>query len=261
MKFSILFILLLAALFVGGVQAETDDKIPIEIIELQHRSADELLPLVEPLLGPRDGLTGTGYRLIVRTSPGRLRQIRELVEALDRPPRELRLSVRVSDASDRDHHGLDPAREHEEADGRVVRRYTTARREAEQWVRVQEGQQAHIREGEVIPMAGVAVLRPDGTLIGGIDYRTLDRGFVVTPAITPDDRVRLHIAQIAEREGPGGRIETQVLETVTTVDPGDWVDLGGTVGQDRRDDQRIIGTRRTRDRDEKTVQIRIDIME
>ncbi len=79
--------LLLVILIPGGVHAETDDKVPIEIIELQHRTADELLPHIEHLLGPRDALTGTGHRLIVRTSPGRLRQVWEKVEALDRPDR------------------------------------------------------------------------------------------------------------------------------------------------------------------------------
>jgi hypothetical protein len=85
-RFTLSF-LLLALLFPGGAPAETDDKVPVEIIELQHRSADDLLPHIAPLLGPRDTLTGTGHRLIVRTSPGRLRQVRELVEELDRPDR------------------------------------------------------------------------------------------------------------------------------------------------------------------------------
>lgn len=79
--------LLLAILIPGGIHAETDDKVPVEIIELQHRTAEDLLPHIEPLLGPRDALTGTGHRLIVRTSPGRLRQVREKVEALDQPDR------------------------------------------------------------------------------------------------------------------------------------------------------------------------------
>lgn len=255
------FLLVLPLLFwIGVVPAETDDKVPIEIIQLQHRSADELMPHIQPLLGPRDALTGTGYRLIVRTSPGRLNQIREVIAELDQPVRQLRLTVRVEDRAQHDQQRIDPAGEID-AQGRVVRRYTTTRRNGEQWVRVQEGQQAHIREGEVIPMASIAYLRRDGTLVGGVDYQGLDRGFVVTPHLMPDGRVRLHIVQIAERESPagGGRIETRGLETVVTIETGEWVDLGGTVGRSRMDDQRIIGTQRTRDRDAGAVLVKVDV--
>jgi type II secretory pathway component GspD/PulD (secretin) len=259
-RLSFCLLLLPMMLWSGVVAAETDDKVPIEIIELQHRSANELLPHIQPLLGPRDALTGTGYRLIVRTSPGRLNRIREVVAQLDQPIRELRLSVRVSDDTRQDERRLDPAGEID-SQGRVVRRYTTTRRDSEQWVRVQDGQQAHIREGDIIPMAGVVALRPDGTVVGGVDYQSLDRGFVVTPQLMPDGRVRLHIVQIAEWESPagGGRVATRALETVVTVQPGEWVDLGGTVGRSAWDDQRIIGTRRTKDREAGTVFVKVDV--
>jgi type II secretory pathway component GspD/PulD (secretin) len=261
MKLVPLSILLLAALLMGAAQAETDDKIPIEIIELEHRTAAELMPHLQPLLGPRDTLTGTGHRLVVRASPGRLRQIRELVTELDRPVAGFRLSVRVEDSTQRDTRRLDPGGELDNGRGRVMRRYTTERRDTEQWVRVQDGQQALIREGEVVPMAGVVVLRPDGTLIGGVDYRTLDRGFVVTPTLAPDGRVRLHIAQVVEREDPagGGRVTTRALETVVTVQPGEWVDLGGTAGRTRDEERAIVGTRRTRDREAAMVWVKLEL--
>ncbi|WP_422126850.1 hypothetical protein [Thioalkalivibrio sulfidiphilus] len=246
-------------LWIGVVQAETDDKLPVEIIQLQHRSADELMPHIQPLLGPRDALTGTGYRLILRTSPGRLNQIREVIAELDQPLRQLRLSVRMEHGANLAQQRIDPTGEID-AQGRVVRRHTTTRDDGEQWVRVQEGQQAHIREGEVIPMATVADLRHDGTLVGGVDYRNLDRGFVVTPHLMPDGRVRLHIVQIAERESPagGGRVETRGLETVVTVEPGEWLDLGGTIGRSREDDRRIIGTQRTKDREAGTLYVKVE---
>ncbi|HSP01441.1 MAG TPA: hypothetical protein VLN90_08280 [Thioalkalivibrio sp.] len=262
MKRLCFYLLLLPLLLWSGVvAAETDDKVPIEIIELQHRSANELMPHIQPLLGPRDALTGTGYRLIVRTSPGRLNRIREVVTQLDQAIRELRLSVRVSDDTRQDERRLDPAGEID-SQGRVVQRYTTTRRGSEQWVRVQDGQQAHIREGDIIPM-GVVALRPDGSMVGGVDYQGLDRGFVVTPQLMPDGHVRLHIVQLAERESRtgGGRIETRALETVVTVQSGEWVELGGTLGRSTGNDQRIIGTRRTRDREAGHVLVKVDVQD
>lgn len=263
MKRIVLTILLLSLVPAGGLHAETDDKIPIEIIELGHRSADEIMPHVGPLLGPRDSLTGTGYRLILRTSPGRLNRIRELVAALDRPVRELRLFVHVEDSARRGETRLDPAGEYRNERGAVVRRYATTDRDGEQWVRVRDGQQAHIREGEIIPMAGIAVLRADGTLIGGVDYHSLERGFLVTPSVMPDGDVRLHIVQISEHEsrGGGGRTDTRSLETVVTLEPGEWVDLGGILGRGEDTDRRIIGTRSTHERQAATVRIRVEPVE
>jgi type II secretory pathway component HofQ len=65
----------------------------LEIIELQHRRAEDVIPIVQPLLDPGGVLSGVDDKLLVRTTPANLAQIREAVAAIDRPQRQLLITV------------------------------------------------------------------------------------------------------------------------------------------------------------------------
>src|ERR1700752_1999939 len=69
----------------------------LEIIALRHRTADQVLPALRPLMEPGATLTGQGTQLIVRTSPANLAELMRALEAIDRPSRRLQISVRYDD--------------------------------------------------------------------------------------------------------------------------------------------------------------------
>src|SRR5512147_1566393 len=71
----------------------------LEVIELRHRTAEQVLPDLRPLLEPGAVLTGQRNHLIVRTSAQNLAEIRRALDALDRPARRLVISVRFDDAA------------------------------------------------------------------------------------------------------------------------------------------------------------------
>jgi len=66
---------------------------PIEVIELQARPLEEILPVIRPFAGPDGTVTGMGNRLVIRAAPARIREIRQLLGELDRPPRRLLITV------------------------------------------------------------------------------------------------------------------------------------------------------------------------
>ena len=70
----------------------------LEIIPLQHRTVEQVLPVLRPLLEPGGTLTGQSNQLIVRASPRNLAEIRSALEAIDRPLRRLQISVRQDGA-------------------------------------------------------------------------------------------------------------------------------------------------------------------
>ena len=70
----------------------------LEIIPLRHRTVDQVLPALRPLIEPGATLSGQGTQLIVRASPANLAEIRRALEAIDRPSRRLQISVRFDDA-------------------------------------------------------------------------------------------------------------------------------------------------------------------
>ena len=80
--------LLAALLFALTGIASVSRAESLEVIQLQHRMAEDLLPILQPLLPPGSVLTGTGDVLLVRTDPATLDQLRATVMQLDRAPRQ-----------------------------------------------------------------------------------------------------------------------------------------------------------------------------
>jgi len=72
----------------ADVQAESLAQIP-----LHYRMAEELLPILRPLLPPGSAITGAGNVLFVRADAATLTQVRDAVASLDRAPRQLLITV------------------------------------------------------------------------------------------------------------------------------------------------------------------------
>jgi hypothetical protein len=80
------------ALLTSGVPPRLSAE-SLEAIPLQHRLADELIPILEPLLPSGATLTGTGDVLLLRADAATLQQVRAALATLDRPPRQLLITV------------------------------------------------------------------------------------------------------------------------------------------------------------------------
>ena len=65
----------------------------LAIIELHHRPAEEIIPVIAPLLDPTDGISGQGFTLFVNTAPENVPRVREVVAHLDRASRQLAITV------------------------------------------------------------------------------------------------------------------------------------------------------------------------
>ncbi|MCA1805702.1 MAG: hypothetical protein LC646_10295 [Xanthomonadaceae bacterium] len=96
----LLILLLLPAL---GLADDTR----IQVIDLQGRSAQEMIPLIQPLLDEGDAITGTGYQLILRTRPENLARIEAVVKRLDQAPKRLRITVHRGELDTREQYRHD----------------------------------------------------------------------------------------------------------------------------------------------------------
>jgi len=88
--------LLVAASFAGTVAAQSLDptqQAVIEIVRLQHRDPDSIREALEPVLDPRGAISQIDNNLIISTSRANLQQLQSLIETLDVPLRQLRVSV------------------------------------------------------------------------------------------------------------------------------------------------------------------------
>ena len=66
----------------------------ITVVKLQNRSAEEIIPIVQPLLSDKEGISGHGYELYINAKPATLQTIRELIARIDKQAAQLLISVK-----------------------------------------------------------------------------------------------------------------------------------------------------------------------
>ena len=65
----------------------------ITTIQLQSRPAEEIIPIVKPMLATGEVITGSGYKLFLRASPETQAMVMEIIDALDIAVNMLQISV------------------------------------------------------------------------------------------------------------------------------------------------------------------------
>jgi type II secretory pathway component GspD/PulD (secretin) len=216
----------------------------LQVIDLKYRTAQEVIPVLQPLLEPGAALSGQNYQLFVRTSSANLAQLRAALAQLDRQPRQLFVSVRQSTEQEiereraavsgtlRTGDGGVSVNERPRADSGVTVHATdsTTRTQGGSVASVQviEGNSAFIATGSSVPIVtsvagGGGRRRPWAA--SSTSYRDLSSGFMVTPRVN-GQQVVLDIEQQDERVD-NGNIQTQHLTTQVSGPLGEWIQLGG----------------------------------
>ena len=211
----------------------------LAIIELRHRPAEQLLPLVQPLVGAGGAVSGSGFQLFVRAAPANLAQIRQVVESLDRAQRNLVILVRQEAGASSAASGVGTqVTAQPGASGARIGLYNgtgTAEDSIAQRITVLEGNPAWIQSGTSTLVPQRTVTRTPGAVVvqQGSIQRDYNSGFSVTPRVR-GDTVFLDIG--AQRDtavvnGPPGQGAgaASVNRVVTTVSGklGEWIELGG----------------------------------
>lgn len=230
----------------------------LEVITLRYRTADQIIPLLEPFIDRGGSLSGMQNQLIVRTSPANLAELRKIIDQVDARPRQLLVTVRQdvdlatarreTDLSGRvgigDSAGIavPGSRGRNEGlvvqggsgdtfvRGRIAARDVVASDANTQRVQVLEGNVAFIRIGQSVPVPSRQVVQtPYGTqVVESTQFRDLNTGFQVLPRVA-GDTVTVEINP--QRERPGrypGTANVQGVSTVVSAPLGEWMEIGGT---------------------------------
>ena len=248
------------------------DEMRITVIPLKHRVAQDIIPILEPLVAKGGTVTGMNDQLIVKTTPSNLSQLRAVVNKLDRAPRKLRISVRQDvgasleareDAisahvhTDNVRAGV-PARggndisvstgdEHGDVSYETISTRDRDDSFNTHFVTALEGQPAWIQTGRSVPLPNQNVYAsPTGVVVqNGIEYRDVNSGFYVIPRLN-GNQVTLEINPQLNRIDPSGSqvIDTQVAATTVAGRLGQWINIGGANQDfDRRDSFNVARTR------------------
>lgn len=244
----------------------------LEIITLQYRSVDEVLPIIRPMLDPDGTASGMTNQLILRTSPHNLAEIRKMLESIDSAPRLLKITVlqnvdratlsQLIEASGsvagRNAHilvspgagGSGLSMEARQDKNRLHARVDSARSLEEERnalrIEVQEGNRAFIQAGSSLPVPQRRIVQsPQGTqMIDSTEYRDVASGFYVLPRIN-GERVTLEVSTqndnlAADRTYPAPRMQ-RVLTTLSGK-LGEWLVIGD-IGQQQESSDASISSR------------------
>jgi type II secretory pathway component GspD/PulD (secretin) len=244
---------ILAALGAGILTTSVVAQAVTEVVPLAARLPEDVVPVIRPLLGPDESVSAFGSQLIVRASPERLEEIRELLAQIDHPPRRLVVHVRQRDAHQGSRGSSLPPRD--------LR--TQGANERSERVQTLEGRPAFIRSGTVEPVpvwqsfGGGALPFAEQ----GFDYRDATAGFFVTPRLAGDEVV-LEISRQAARAGPGSPPAFSVTEAETTLRarPGEWVTLGATSDSVAQDGRGIVTRHATRRAGDMAIQVMVEVL-
>lgn len=272
-----LFVLLAA---VGLLPGQALARPQIATIALQQRPAAELAPVLRPLLGPQESVTGDGYTLILNVEPARLEQLRATVAELDRAPRQLRITVRQELAAQERLHGAGVSAHGGSEHARVIvsppdsgsgaqARYrgigvygtdATGRQNDtdEQTVLALEGRPARIAIGLIAPFDSVC---EDG--YGGrracTEYREVSTGFEVLARLGGDGGVTLDIAPQAQQLAGPDTVAFQTAQTQLRGPLGQWLELGGEVTSSGESERGVLASTARTGRSARRIAIKVDL--
>lgn len=237
------WIFLLLSLFCSYASAQTEFK----IITLQHRFAQDLLPVVQPMVGEGGTASAINNQLLVRATPERMVAIEQAVAALDVSRKNVRITISHDDMQQARLDRLGISGRVRSGDVRmgvgevqpgmrdgaqldVDRGQTSMSQRGSEFVTVLDGERAFIRVGQSVPYTQQWALFTQRYLSiqQTTEFRDITTGFAVRPRYI-GDQLELEIAPRIARFNNSGFIDFEELATTVRVTPGQWFDLGGTM--------------------------------
>jgi type II secretory pathway component GspD/PulD (secretin) len=256
------FLLLLLCVAPGAFAQST-----LEVISLRHRTADQVIPVLRPLLEPGGVLSGQFSQLFVRTSADNLAQIRAALDAIDQPARRLIISVRFDTARDSARSGVQTdARISNRGSGAEIRiqdSSSSAGERVDQRIQVLEGGRALISSGESRPMRQRQVIQtPGGPVVQNTTViQDASTGFEVVPRLS-GSTVYLEIAPQREQfaPGPSGAIQSERMASTVSGRLGEWIELGGASNASTRADSGILSSMERTATDSRRIWVKVEAL-
>ena len=263
---------LFAALLLGlclPLQAAT------EVIALNYRTADDVLGVVQSMLGNEGKVSAYGNQLIVNASPAKIGEVRVLLQQLDTRPRRLLITVESADSNyqnDRGYRvdGTLSAGNAEvqvgrgEVNGRdqvrIIRRSTDSRGGGTQQVQATEGYPALIQVGQSVPLTSTTT-GPYGLIQNQTQYRNVTQGFYVTASLT-GDIVHVSISSNNDKlsQNHSGAIDIQSTDTRVSGRVGEWLTLGGVSSDNQADQRDFLQRRSTQGQQDMTLRLKVEVL-
>ncbi len=263
--------------FALGLPSAIAADMSLEMISLQYRNADEIIPIIQPMISQGGTVTGMNNQLIVKTTTENLREIKQILAQIDKAARRLLITVTQDiqgnvhrtengvsgryfrgDFSVSSNNGRNNKRgivlSSEDDDGNNIQYRNLSTRsniDDKNTFQVQtiDGKAAFVQTGQQVPIANRNAYATHGGVVvqDTIEYHDVTSGFYVLPRVN-GDRVTLQVAPQLSRIHPnqGGVFDVQSAETTTIGRLGEWLEIGGSSQHfNSRDRKNLLSTRQS----------------
>lgn len=247
-----------------------------EVIELHYRMAQDVLPVVQSVLGNEGRATAYGNQLIVNASQDKIAELRSVLDRIDTQPRRLLITVDTqgtqhnreqgyqTDGSIRGRHGEIIIGQGEQ-DGRnrvrIIGNTTQNRDGALRTIQTLEGSAALIQVGQDVPQRSTHY-GPYGQVREYTEYRAVNQGFYVT-ATVHGDHVQIEIDNQNDRRSNRhtGVVNTQSTSSRVSGRLGEWISVSATQEDLNSREDGFLQKRYSTGREDSQLQLKVEVLD
>ena len=255
----IFFCLFLPWLMAQGFPPATAETM---VVPVKHRLPGEIVRAIQPVLEPDETIVAVPSGLLIKAKATRMPAIGELVAKLDRPLKNLIVTVLQSSQANLEQLNAG-------AGGKVYlpqgsgfgqgfwyHSQSNQSRSSQQSLQILEGHPAFIAVGQEQPVPVIQIYGYPPQVLGGIAYKSLTQGFQVLPRMV-GCRVRLVISPWVQRLRGEGSISTQGASTTLEADLGQWIELGSDDTVENDQSKRFLGHNYTTGRGKRRIFVKV----
>jgi len=269
-------LLAFSLLLLPSVQAAS-----IITIQLQNRPAEEIIPIVKPLLNPGEVITASGFKLFLRASPASVEQVRDIIDALDVASKMLQISVFQGSERDLNTVAINGNLRIESGDASVGAGVGSGGKQAAgnisydsanvsgdinanssqtskvsnpvHQLRVTEGTEGFIQTGNQLAYSSYN---------NGTEFKDVTTGFYVLPRIRGSGvMLKVRPFKNSQSNTRAGSIDTQSANTTISGRLGEWLPLGGVSEQFKRSQSSIGSSSSSEGSNKSSIWIRADLIQ
>ena len=221
----------------------------VDVVKVQYRRAAELVPVVQSLLSPQGTVTVSERinSLVIVDTPEAIARVHAYLDRFDRPVEQVRIQIRFQSTGADNQRAVTARGRYsnddfsvatggKRRDGVDISATDRERRQSgysEYFVVAMSGRPAFIRSGKEIPYRrGSEFLRRHAPGDGTIAWQYVESGFEVTPTIVGDNVHLKIVPRISYDHRKDAVVRFFEAQTELTAPLGQWVDVGGALGQE-----------------------------
>lgn len=260
-----------------------------EIISAGYRPVDELVRIIRPMVPKPGSVSGAYGKIVIRTTPENMREVKAILATLNRAPANLLISVRFSINEEvrrdlieafgevsGDNAGISTGRSAASGRGlvisgqdggqragvRIEKSQSVASDAGTQRVRVLEGKEAFIQSGQSVPVSDERVV-VSGTGVTTVQrssgFRNVNRGFYVRARLNDDERVNVEIFPQHNRlDAASGTVDVHEASTVVSSPLGRWMEIGAVSGSSNERSSAIGASSSTATSTQSTTYLKVE---